>query len=478
MRVPRGAPEEQGMLLRHLVALAAVVLVIGAPIGAVAGPGKDAPLSVAAPSISGDAVVGQTLSASTGVWSGKALKYGYAWSRCDSGGSSCVAVGGASATYLLGSGDVGATFRVSVTATNRSGSVAATSSASAVVTAPVSSPAPPPPPVDATAPTVPPNLAAAPGASSIDLSWGASTDNVGVAGYRVYQGTALATTTTTRSYTLAGLTCGTTVGVSVTAFDAAGNVSPAATISSATSACSDPSGEAMPTGDLPGWHQIFTDDFTKDVPLGSFPSAVASKWKPYPYPWKDTSKNGTYWPEKGISQHGGLMDLWLHTETVNGVTYHVSEAPQPILPIATRGQLYGRYVIRFRSDPVPGYKTAWLLWPDSGLRSDGEIDFPEGSLDGSMYAYMHHQGATSGSDQDAYPTGVGYSSWHTAVIEWLPTRCTFILDGKVIGNSTTRIPATPMHWVIQTETQLSGGAPTNDAAGHVYIDWVAVYSRA
>jgi hypothetical protein len=235
----------------------------------------------------------------------------------------------------------------------------------------------------------------------------------------------------------------------------------------------------MPIGDIPGWRQIFSDDFSVDVPLGDFPSAVSSKWKPYPYPWKDTSKNGTYWPQKGISFHDGRMDIWLHTETVDGVAVHVVNAPQPILPGTSRGQLYGRYVVRFTADAVPGYKTAWLLWPDSNTwPRDGEIDFPEGSLTGEIYAFMHRQGATTGSDQDWYATGANYGSWHTAVIEWLPTRCTFILDGKVIGNSTSRVPNTPMHWVLQTETQLSGGAPADSASGHVYIDWVAVYSPA
>jgi len=42
------------------------------------------------------------------------------------------------------------------------------------------------------------------------------------------------------------------------------------------------------------------------------------------------------------------------------------------------GLLYGRYAIHFKADPVPGYKTSWLLWPDSEKwPQDGEIDFPE-----------------------------------------------------------------------------------------------------
>jgi len=62
------------------------------------------------------------------------------------------------------------------------------------------------------------------------LSWTASTDNVGVAGYRVYRDGVLLATTTRTSYTLrkqAG-----TFTYYIVAFDAAGNVS--ATSNSAT----------------------------------------------------------------------------------------------------------------------------------------------------------------------------------------------------------------------------------------------------
>src|SRR5688572_6565566 len=49
-------------------------------------------------------------------------------------------------------------------------------------------PAPPPPPPDTTAPTVPANVTAvAQSATSILVSWEASTDASGVSGYRVYR---------------------------------------------------------------------------------------------------------------------------------------------------------------------------------------------------------------------------------------------------------------------------------------------------
>ncbi len=248
------------------------------------------------------------------------------------------------------------------------------------------------------------------------------------------------------------------------------------------------SGQPMPVGDIPGWHQIFTDDFETNVPVGGFsgcdaskgrcsglPSDVQAKWFAYPDGWPDTSKNGTYYPSKVMSIANGMMNLHLHTE--NGM--HMVSAPVPILPGATGsggGLLHGRYVIRFQATSVPGYKTAWLLWPDSEVwPRDGEIDFPEGDLNSTIGAFMHRQNGTSGGDQDGYSTQSTYTSWHTAVIEWLPDRLTLILDGQTIGNSTDRIPNTPMHWVIQTETSLSGVTPSDDAVGDVQIDWVAVY---
>src|SRR5262249_43334678 len=239
----------------------------------------------------------------------------------------------------------------------------------------------------------------------------------------------------------------------------------------------DPSGQLMPVGNLPGWTQVFADDFTKDVPLGSFPAAVSGKWTAYPDGWHDTSGNGTYQPSKVVSIRNGVMNLHLHTQ--NGI--HMVAAPVPIIPGApgrAGGLLYGRFPVRFKADRVPGYKTAWLLWPDSNRWADGEIDFPEGGLTGTISAFMHYKGNPRA--QDAYLTGATYNTWHTAVIKWAPRAVTFLLDGRVIGSSTNpaTIPSTPMHWVLQTETQLSGGPPANSAAGNVQIDWVTAYKRS
>lgn len=82
------------------------------------------------------------------------------------------------------------------------------------------------PTADTTAPTVPTNLSGT-GISStqINLTWTASTDAVGVAGYKIFRNTTQVGTSTTTSFTDTGLTASTTYGYKVSAFDAAGNTS-------------------------------------------------------------------------------------------------------------------------------------------------------------------------------------------------------------------------------------------------------------
>jgi len=78
---------------------------------------------------------------------------------------------------------------------------------------------------DTTAPSTPTLSASGTTQTSTNLSWTASTDNVGVTGYDVYRGTTLLTTVTGTTYTAIGLTASTAYTFSVRAKDAAGNVS-------------------------------------------------------------------------------------------------------------------------------------------------------------------------------------------------------------------------------------------------------------
>ncbi len=81
-------------------------------------------------------------------------------------------------------------------------------------------------PIDTTPPTVPLNLKATPVSSAaVTLSWSASTDAVGVVGYDVYRNGLKIARTTTTTYADTMLTPLTTYTYTVSAYDAAGNLS-------------------------------------------------------------------------------------------------------------------------------------------------------------------------------------------------------------------------------------------------------------
>ena len=88
---------------------------------------------------------------------------------------------------------------------------------------------------DTTAPSAPTTLTASgTTSSSTNLSWAASTDNVGVTGYDVYQGATFKATVTSTSYAVSGLSASTAYTFSVIAKDAAGNVSAASNVVNVT----------------------------------------------------------------------------------------------------------------------------------------------------------------------------------------------------------------------------------------------------
>jgi chitodextrinase len=93
---------------------------------------------------------------------------------------------------------------------------------------------------DTQAPTAPGSLnALAQSSSAVALTWTAATDGVGVGGYRVYRNGTQIATTSGLSHTDTGLAASTTYAYEVRAYDAAGNLGPAASASATTSAAVD-----------------------------------------------------------------------------------------------------------------------------------------------------------------------------------------------------------------------------------------------
>jgi len=101
------------------------------------------PGNVDPPTISGNASQGQMLAAGAGTWTNNPTSFTHQWQDCDAAGANCVAIGSATGTtYTLQASDVGATIRVTETATNAGGSSSAVASAQTAVVAPPDTTAP------------------------------------------------------------------------------------------------------------------------------------------------------------------------------------------------------------------------------------------------------------------------------------------------------------------------------------------------
>ena len=102
------------------------------------------------------------------------------------------------------------------------------------------------------------------------MTWSASSDNVGVAGYRAYLNGALRGSTSGLSYAFTGLTCGTTYTVALEAYDAAGNASDRTQASGPATTTACPGDTQAPT--TPGTALI------KRINLSALTSLSISPW--------------------------------------------------------------------------------------------------------------------------------------------------------------------------------------------------------
>lgn len=95
----------------------------------------DAPRNVKLPAVTGNAEVGETLTAAVGTWSGRpAPSTTIAWQRCSPTGAACTTIAGATEdTYVPVPADEGRRIRLMVTARNAADTVAAWSSLTAPV---------------------------------------------------------------------------------------------------------------------------------------------------------------------------------------------------------------------------------------------------------------------------------------------------------------------------------------------------------
>jgi hypothetical protein len=174
-----------------------------------------APANMSPPAITGTAQAGQTLTATTGTWSGSPTSYAYQWQRC----STCTAIAGATASsYTVQTADVGSTLTVSVTATNSGGSATATSTPTAAVTS-----APVAPPSNTAPPTISGTARAGQTLTATTGTWSGSPTSYAYQWQRCTTTCAAIAGATSSSYTAQTTDVGATLAVAVAATNSGGS---------------------------------------------------------------------------------------------------------------------------------------------------------------------------------------------------------------------------------------------------------------
>ncbi|MBB6734675.1 DUF4832 domain-containing protein [Cohnella zeiphila] len=157
---------------------------------------------------------------------------------------------------------------------------------------------------DTQAPSAPSNVNGTASGTWINLSWTASTDNRGVAGYEIYRGSALAGTSTGTGFLDTGLTPNTSYTYTVKAKDASGNVSAASAPATITTLAS---GQAEDPPTVPGG--LPSNPYPAQSPDGSLTvHALAKGTDPVTNPLKGFAI--WFYPgdhaDKTATQYGGI----------------------------------------------------------------------------------------------------------------------------------------------------------------------------
>ncbi|MFC0216296.1 fibronectin type III domain-containing protein [Paenibacillus chartarius] len=282
---------------------------------------------------------------------------------------------------------------------------------------------------DTTAPTAPANLTAPSKTdTTVNLSWTASTDNVGVAGYDVYNGTSLVGTATGTTFAVTGLTANTAYTFTVKAKDAAGNASAA---SNAVTVTTNPAS----TGTL-----LFEAESLPQADSGDTTSAVS-----------DASASNGQWENFNANAVGDYIEYALNVNKPG--TYEV-------LVKTKTGPANGTAQLSIdgvsQGTPIDFYKAA------AGFEeiSRGMISFPSSGFKIVRFAVTGKNSASTGyaipldairlvgkTDTEAptAPTNVIVTgkTGSTISLSWSPSTDNVGVTNYEIYNGATRIAITP-----------------------------------
>jgi beta-glucanase (GH16 family) len=237
---------------------------------------------------------------------------------------------------------------------------------------------------------------------------------------------------------------------------------------------SSPSGVPMPVGDLPGWHQTFTEDFNG--------GDLAKRW--YSYNGQPGGDPGGWFMSSHVSERDGSLVINGSLEnTPNGRLY----ATGGISNAKSFSQTYGKFEARFRMDDGWGINYALLLWPTDNSWPP-ELNFAEDLGEGRQVttATVHWGGPGAAHQFDPqFLYGYNFTDWHTVGVEWTPNGATVQIDGRNWHTfPASEVPRVPMSMALQTQAWVCGGSFSTCPDGrtpanvNLQVDWVVAYAMA
>jgi beta-glucanase (GH16 family) len=209
------------------------------------------------------------------------------------------------------------------------------------------------------------------------------------------------------------------------------------------------------------WRLVFRDDFE-----GS--GLDPGDWNRY----NSVGGFGNGWRRPGaITVEDGKLRITARGDVSGGMNFE-------------RGQIYGRWEFRARTDKGRGRGSAILLWPNSlDKEADGELDMMEVPREDRSEAHFVIHYSEENKLAGTKVSG-DFSQWHVFAMDWLPDRITWYVDGVKQFETTDRnvIPTSLMHMTIQLdmgpfEEWILAADETTPPEVSLEVDWVRIYAR-
>jgi hypothetical protein len=219
-----------------------------------------------------------------------------------------------------------------------------------------------------------------------------------------------------------------------------------------------------------GWTTVVDDEFNS----GSLPS----HWSAYDGPYGSGVQNCAAPSQDTVS--GGYLHLTMSYRTSGACGAGWYTGGLALSGFSTVDQ---RITVRFRIVDV-GSVTSHLIVPmrwvdnDASWPAGGEEDYFEGDSNGGMNTFLHYSSRNSQVYSPTY--SVDLAQWHTIRTTRLNNVVTVSIDGASwsYSGSTTTLPDTLKHVVLQQECQTTGCPGGTSGSQDIQIDWITVDNPA